>query len=263
MSETANRKQYDVVVAEDELLILENLVKKINSMSLPFCVKGAFEDGDSALEFIKTNHVDLVITDIKMPFMNGLELSRVLHASYPSIKILIISGYNEFTLAQEAIEYQVKGFLLKPIRQEQLEQALTKLLIELDSENDMFQASVPEHLKTLGKKEIADCVEKYLKENFQKQISMGDISDKLGFAPDYLSHLFKKYHDESPVRYLTALRINYAKQLLIRQPDLDVAVIGEMSGYPDPVYFSKVFKKNTGMWPSQYRAEGGCQVCEL
>ena len=129
MSETASRKQYDVVVAEDELLILENLVKKINSMSLPFCVKGAFEDGDSALEFIKTNHVDLVITDIKMPFMNGLELSRVLHASYPSIKILIISGYNEFTLAQEAIEYQVKGFLLKPIRQEQLEQALTKLLI--------------------------------------------------------------------------------------------------------------------------------------
>lgn len=77
------------MVAEDELLILENLVKKINSMSLPFCVKGAFEDGDSALEFIKTNHVDLVITDIKMPFMNGLELSRVLHASYPSIKILI------------------------------------------------------------------------------------------------------------------------------------------------------------------------------
>ena len=154
MSETASRKQYDVVVAEDELLILENLVKKINSMSLPFCVKGAFEDGDSALEFIKTNHVDLVITDIKMPFMNGLELSRVLHASYPSIKILIISGYNEFTLAQEAIEYQVKGFLLKPIRQEQLEQALTKLLIELDSENDTFQASVPEHLKTLGRRRL-------------------------------------------------------------------------------------------------------------
>ncbi len=60
---------------------------------------------------------------------------------------------------------------------------------------------------------------------------MGDISDKLGFAPDYLSHLFKKYHGESPVRYLTGLRINYAKQLLIRQPDLEVAVIGEMSGY--------------------------------
>lgn len=71
--------------------------------------------------------------------MNGLELSRVLHASYPSIKILIISGYNEFTLAQEAIEYQVKGFLLKPIRQEQLEQALTKLLIELDSEMIRFR----------------------------------------------------------------------------------------------------------------------------
>ena len=118
---------------------------------------------------------------------------------------------------------------------------------------------IRDSLKTMGKEEIAGCVEKYLKENFQKQISMGDISDKLGFAPDYLSHLFKKYHGESPVRYLTGLRINYAKQLLIRQPDLEVAVIGEMSGYPDTVYFSKVFKKNTGMWPSQYRAEGGCQ----
>ena len=95
--------------------------------------------------------MDLVITDIKMPFMNGLELSRVLHSSFPSIKILIISGYTNLRWLREAIEYQVKGFLLKPIKQEQLEQALTKLLIELDSDNDTLQASVPEHLKTMGK----------------------------------------------------------------------------------------------------------------
>lgn len=257
MTEPSIRNYYDIVVAEDELLIQENLIKKINALSLPFVIKGAFEDGESALDFIRNNHVDLLITDIKMPVMSGIELSRILRASFPSIKVLIISGYNEFTLAQQAIEYQVKGFLLKPIKLEQLEQALTRLLIELDSENKTVQASVPEHLKSMSKEEIASCVEKYLHENFRKQISMGEISEKLGFAPDYLSHLFKKYHKESPIRYLTSLRINYARQLLIRHPELDVSIIGEMSGYPDPVYFSKVFKKNTGIWPSQYRSENG------
>ena len=167
--------------------------------------------------------------------MSGLELSRILRASFPSIKVLIISGYNEFTLAQQAIEYQVKGFLLKPIKQENLEQALTKLLIELDGENDTVQASVPEHLKNMSKEEIVSCIEKYLQENFRKQITMGEISDRLGFAPDY------------------------ARQLLIRHPELEVSIIGEMSGYPDPVYFSKVFKKNTGIWPSQYRSEKGAK----
>lgn len=255
MTKEPDIKQYNLIIVEDELLIQENLVKKINSLSLPFSITGTFEDGDSALEFIKANHVDLVITDIKMPFMNGLELSKILHTTYPSVKILIISGYNEFTLAQEAIEYQVKGFLLKPVKLEQLKQTLTKLLIEFDSDNRTVSANVPEHLKSLEKKEIADCIEKYLQKNFQKPLSLGDISDALGFTPDYLSHLFKKYHNESPIRYLTTLRINYAKQLLIRQPDLDIAVIGEMSGYSDSVYFSKVFKKNTGMWPRQFRTE--------
>ena len=129
MTELASRKAYDVVVAEDELLIQENLIKKINALSLPFTIKGTFEDGESALDFIRNHHVDLLITDIKMPVMSGLELSRILRTSFPSIKVLIISGYNEFTLAQQAIEYQVKGFLLKPIKQENLEQALSLIHI--------------------------------------------------------------------------------------------------------------------------------------
>ena len=129
----------------------------------------------------------------------------------------------------------------------------------MDGENDTVQASVPEHLKNMSKEEIVSCIEKYLQENFRKQITMGEISDRLGFAPDYLSHLFKKYHNESPIRYLTNLRIHYARQLLIRHPELEVSIIGEMSGYPDPVYFSKVFKKNTGIWPSQYRSEKGAK----
>ena len=113
----------------------------------------------------------------------------------------------------------------------------------MDGENETVQASVPEHLKNMSKEEIVSCIEKYLQENFRKQITMGEISDRLGFAPDYLSHLFKKYHNESPIRYLTNLRIHYARQLLIRHPELEVSIIGEMSGYPDPVYFSKSFNR--------------------
>lgn len=104
----------------------------------------------------------------------------------------------------------------------------------------------------MSKEQIADCVEQYLKENFTKQISLGNISDKLGYSPDYLSHLYKKQKNSSPIKYLTALRMNHAKHLLLHHPELDIETIGAMSGYPDPVYFSRAFKKQTGCYPSQF-----------
>ncbi|NBI92487.1 response regulator [Lachnospiraceae bacterium] len=245
-------QEYKAIVVEDEFLLSKNIIKKVNDSDLNFQVIASAEDGESALNLIEKHMPHLVITDVKMPVMDGLELCKELHSFYPAIQVLIVSGYNEFELAQRAIEYGVKGFLLKPLSSSKLEEALRKIKITLDGKKDEISAFGQKNLQIMSKEQIADCVEQYLKENFSKQISLKDISEKMGFSADYLSHLYKKQKNSSPIKYLTSLRINHAKHLLANYPDLDMETIGEMSGYPDPAYFSKAFKKQTGVYPSQF-----------
>lgn len=159
------------------------------------------EDGESALNLIEKYMPHLVVTDIKMPVMDGLELCRELYSFYPAIQILIVSGYNEFELAQKAIEYGVKGFLLKPLSTQRLQESLRKIKIALDSKEEDISFLSQNSTQPLGKEEIADYIEHYLKENFSKQISLKNVSEKMGFSIDYLSHLYKKQTGVYPSQF--------------------------------------------------------------
>lgn len=243
---------YKTIVVEDEPLLCQNIAKKIDAADRNFRTIATANDGETALNLIEKHLPHLVLTDIKMPVMDGLELCRELHSFYPATQILIISGYNEFEFAQRAIEYGVRGFLLKPLSLQKLEEALDKIKITLDSRSEEIIPFRKDNMQIMSKEQIADCVEQYLKENFTRQISLGEISDNMGFSADYLSHIYKKQKNFSPIKYLTLLRINHARHLLLNHPELDMETVGEMSGYPDPAYFSKVFKKQTGVYPSQF-----------
>lgn len=248
------KRTYKYMVVEDEYLIRENIIKKINSLGLPLMLIGEASNGKDGLDLVESLQPHLLITDIKMPQMDGIEFARHLHTLHPSIKTIILSGYNDFTFAQQALRYGVKDFLLKPISLENLSECLQKLIIQLDSEYSNTAAfSIDAH--TLSKEEISNIVEAYLHENFKKEISLSELADKLGFTSDYISRVFKKYKDASPIKYITKLRINEAKQLLVNHPDLDIKKVGELVGYPDAFYFSRVFKSNTSFYPSEYRTK--------
>lgn len=120
-------RSYKVVVAEDEIPILENLVGKINSLSLPFHIVGTATNGSDALALLKEYHADILFTDIRMPMMDGLELTREAREYNPNLKIVIVSGYNEFEYAQQSIRYGVTDYLLKPIKIETLLETSKKI----------------------------------------------------------------------------------------------------------------------------------------
>ena len=111
---------YKVLVVEDEALIRRNIVKKIQGLNLGFNVIGSTSDGKSALNLIETELPQLVITDIQMPIMDGLELVKALYFTYPNIKVIILSGFHEFEFARQAIQYGVNDYLLKPVVIEEL-----------------------------------------------------------------------------------------------------------------------------------------------
>ncbi len=123
---------YRLIFIDDEYIVREGIKTRIKWGENGFELVGVFENGLQAIEFLKNNRVDIIISDIYMPKMDGLELSKIIHEKYPEIVVIILTGYDHFEYAQQAIRYRVKDFLLKPITAEELENVLEKIKGELD-----------------------------------------------------------------------------------------------------------------------------------
>ncbi|WP_298843330.1 response regulator transcription factor [Clostridium sp.] len=245
---------YKVLVVEDEALIRRNIVKKIQGLNLGFNVIGSTSDGKSALNLIETELPQLVITDIQMPIMDGLELVKALYFTYPNIKVIILSGFHEFEFARQAIQYGVNDYLLKPVVIEELSTALTKIKLKLDSNLTSISNLANIKSKHIAPQELVNAVELYLRSNYKTEVPLETIAKSLNFSPDYLSRVYKKCTGKSPLKYLIHLRITEAKRLLTSSLDLEIKTIGELVGYSDQYYFSRTFKHNTNHYPSEYRA---------
>ena len=211
-------------------------------------------DGQSALNLIESELPHLVITDIRMPIMDGLELVKNIYFAYPSIKVIILSGFHEFEFARQAIKYAVNDYLLKPVTTEQLSTALTKIKLQLGFKFNFTLNLANSKSRNVTPEELVKAVELYIRTNYKNELTLEDIAKSLNFSSDYLSRIYKKSTGKSPLKYLIHLRINEAKRLLTTNLDLDIKTIGELVGYTDQYYFSRIFKQHTEHYPSEYRS---------
>lgn len=244
-----------IVVAEDEHLIRSNLVNKIEKLDPVLKVVHTAADGRDALAYIEQSPVDLLVTDIRMPIMDGLELIKAVHLQHPHVRKILTTGYADFEYARQAVRYGASDYLLKPIKAAELKQALVKARTSIESSNRRIKADAGSLGGPPGVKpeEIVQLVQHYLRENFACDITMEDISRQFNFSSAYLSKLFLKYTGEPPTKYLISLRINEAKYLLASHPRMSVKEAGERVGYPDQFYFSRLFKQVAGQTPSEYQ----------
>lgn len=246
--------KYKYIVVEDEHLIRKNLIKKIESLSLALEFVGEASNGEDAIKLVNELCPSIVITDIRMPRSDGLELIKYLHHNYPSIKSMVLSGYTDFEYAQTALKFGAKDFLLKPVKIDDLNSSLQNILVMLDSENKKYECfSIHPH--NLKPEDLSKLLENYLLNNYSSITSINDISDKFGFTNEYLSKVLKKYTGDTPLKYLTKIRINKSKHLLLNNPELEIKKVAEVVGYKDAFYFSRVFKANVGIYPSDYRSQ--------
>ena len=130
---------YTLLIADDEPLIRNGVKKIIDWESLGFSKIFLAEDGQEALDIIKKNHVDLVLTDIVMPFMDGLQLAEILSRDYPQIHVVILTGHEDFEYAQKSVGFGVKNYILKPIGAESLYKKMVKICENLHIENKQRQ----------------------------------------------------------------------------------------------------------------------------
>ena len=134
---------YTILLADDEEEVIQAIMKKINWEELGFSVIGYAGNGVKALEMVEEFQPDVVMTDIRMPYMDGMELSSRIKADFPATKILLFTGFDEFEYAKEAVHLEIEEYILKPIHAAELSGIFTQLKRKLDQEiNEKRNVSV-------------------------------------------------------------------------------------------------------------------------
>ena len=126
--------RYTVLLVDDEEEVIQAIMKKMNWEGLGFSVIGYANNGVKALEMVEEFQPDVVMTDIKMPYMDGMELANRIKSKFPATKILLFTGFDEFEYAKEAVHLEVEEYILKPVNSIELTNIFTQLKIKLDQE---------------------------------------------------------------------------------------------------------------------------------
>ncbi len=240
---------FNALIAEDEPLLLRALERHIISLDMGFIPAFKAQNGKEALALLQSEDVHLVISDIIMPVMTGLELLEYVNSHLPNVPFVVLSGHADFSYAQNALRNGALDYVLKPITEEKIEAVLQKAKLRLGARYRLIED------ESLGGQSAIKAMEyarTYLMEHFREQIDFASLAKSLGFSSAYLTKLFNKYEKCAPVKYLTELRIAEAKQLLYNT-ELSIAEVGALVGYENQFYFSRVFRKTMNCTPSEYR----------
>ncbi len=244
---------YRVLIADDEEIIRTGLSTMVDWRALGFRVVGAVANGVAALDFMGQEPVDVVLADIRMPRLTGLEMARKLKDIHSSVKVVILSGYDSFPFAKEAIEQGVFSYLLKPCKAAELIEVFQRLKILFDSERRELDPRLtyaddgpgsPKHSVVMVINLIERC--------YADDLTLDDAAAVAGLSSSYLSRLFKEEIGTNFKNYLTKFRLERAKAAL-KDPRRKVYEVAEEVGFKDQRYFSEVFKKHYGYSPLEYR----------
>lgn len=232
-----------VLLVEDEKVIREGIKTILEEVIQGYQVLWEASNGEKALEILNIELPDLIITDIRMPKMTGIEFIRLLKEKNAGMPVIVISGHDEYVYVREALKLGVKDYLLKPISRQELASILDSIFIsEKGSEVEVVDDN------GLIVSEIKQLINKNLEEN----LSLDFISKVMGFHPNYLSSLFSNQTNIKLSDYILQQRILKAKELL-ENTNLKIYDIAHLSGFSNPKYFSSVFKRNEEMTPQQFR----------
>lgn len=244
---------YKVMIIDDEKSLRNLLKLTVNWNQLGLEVCGEASSGIEAINIIDELRPDIVFVDIKMPFMDGIEFSRIAIKQYPRLKIVVLTAMNEFEYARQCVGIGVKEYLTKPIVRSEVNETLQRLVRELD------ESAVSESQREVNERSSVSyggmnniCI--FIKENYKNsEINLTYVANKFGFNPSYLSRKFKEETGMSFIDYVTRCRMEKALELL--RMKMAMYITAKEVGIPDPNYFSKCFKKYTGKSYSEMMKE--------
>lgn len=238
---------YSIMIVEDEYLVRQGIASLVNYEQFGMQVIAQAENGREAWQKFQKNPADILLTDINMPQMNGLELAKLVRDQAPKCHIVFLTGYDDFDYARTAIKLGADDYLLKPFSKDDVEEMLAKVQTKLDKERKKAQI---QNLVDQGQRsELEEAIHARLADS---ELSLKNLALQLGFSPSYLSVLIKKELGLPFQDYLIQERMKKAKLLLLTT-DLKIYEIAEQVGFEDMNYFSQRFKQVVGLTPRQFK----------
>lgn len=239
-----------ILIVEDETKIRQGIRALVEQIVPARLQVTEAASGKEAWEWLRRQEeVDLVITDIRMREMNGLELMGLARQAHPDAAFIVISGYDEFAYAREALRHGAADYLLKPIERVELARVLHKIREASDARKGETPAEAPgdDNERLLIRK-----VKSLVNERLDQELSLSYLAEHVYLHPKYLSDLFKRETGQNLSDFVTERRIHKAKKLL-KETALKVPEISQMCGLANHKYFRALFKQHAGCTPNEFR----------
>ena len=249
---------YKLLVVDDEAIIIKGIRSFVNFEELSISEVFEASNGESALEIFKDHSPDLILADINMPKMNGLDFAIAAKTMKPNVKIAMITGYDYFDYAVTALKAGIDDYVLKPVSKTDIQETLKNLIEKL-------QATQSQHVLSrlvegiLNETKIND--DTSYKAKIQKEIdrnianvnfSLSYLAKQMSLSNSYLSSLFKNLYGKNFQDYMLSIRLDRAKIFLL-STDMKVYEVAAAVGFEDPNYFSATFKRKFNISPNQFR----------
>jgi two-component system response regulator YesN len=240
-----------VLLADDEETIRRGVATVVDWHRLGCSLVATAADGREALSLFERHRPDIVITDIRMPRMNGLQLIERVRSGGSACRFVVLSGYDEFEFARTAMKLGVRHYVLKPTDEDELSDVIRDITDELG------RGARPTltHGGGTGHADVDTIIDHTVAHYDNPALSLKWISHNIVFKnSDYLGRRFKEATGESYARFLNRLRVDEACRLMEARSDARISEIAARTGFPqDGQYFSVQFKRITGVSPSAYR----------
>ena len=287
-----DKQMHTLLIADDEQIECMTLEKMIGDRFAQIEILPSVKDGASLVQSIEQNRPDIVITDINMPGMTGLEAIELLHLRYKQMQVIINTAYSDFSFAQRAIKCGACDYLLKPCNKQEILHAVQTACDKLDEmkrvERGLSEQQLSDIADILAKKLADKTKEKtvhqpvkldlhmdtgkaekknshikeameFIRSHYMQDISLDDVASACGLSPFYMSRMFKQSLDVNFVALLTDVRMEQAVKLL-DQGIYSNSEIAKAVGYTSVSYFHKVFRRKTGMTLGDYREAAGLKA---
>lgn len=249
---------YKVLLVEDDRT-LRLIYSKMKTWSeCGFIIEKEVEDGKKALQALENEEFDLIFTDIKMPFMDGIEMLRQLSDKGNSIPVIFASSYDDFEYARQGLILGAFDYLLKPVDPKKLTDVLTRVKVHIDKYQaekriDPVVAQVLNDLNVSPNSDsFVEQVASYCSIHYRDDLFVDDFAEAHGYSKDYFSKIFKQHFKITFHEFCSRVKVAYAIDL-IRTGNYKAYEISEMLGYSSVDYFTKIFKEITGTTPSKYK----------
>lgn len=244
-----------VIIIEDENRIREGFMRLIDWNAHGFEIIGSARNGKDGLFLIETLHPDLVFVDINMPIMSGLEMLEKTKDTQ-DFEAIVVSGYDDFEYAQNAIKLKVFDYLLKPVLKEELVAVLERY--KKEHGNKEYSQEIQDKLNEVltiptvfGDLMVIEAI-KYIDENLSETITATGMAEMLHVSISKLNDTFLVETGHTFHKFLTRYRVRKAMELFI-DSNLLVYEVGEKVGFPDYKYFGQIFKRHTNINVSEFR----------